>query len=116
MSIKFNPFTSNFDFIGDGDGSAATPQNFSYTLIDSGDEIEVPYGQQMIVDGHVRVLGHLLISGDVIDISNRQVEKFFYDRIPSNDTVTVYENRLLMFKNHMVVDGHIRVSGRLAEV
>lgn len=115
MSIKFNPFTGNFDFVGNGTGSTS-PENFSYKEIASGETVEIPVRQQMLVDGHVRVLGHLSVNGELIDVSNRGSEKFFYTKVNADETVVVEADRLLLYKNHLTVDGHLRVLGTVAGV
>ena len=114
MSIKFNPFTNNFDFVGSGSSSGG--DNFSYYDVPVGVTINVPAGQQMLIDGHITVSGHLLVSGQVLDISNRVQEKFFYDLIDTNEVVHVQSNRLLLYKDHLTVDGMLRVNGRVAQV
>lgn len=114
MSWKFNPFTGNLDISGSG-SSTPQPPNFSYKLVDTGETIEIPLNQQMLVDGHTRVLGHLLVNGELRDISNRQPEKFFYYLIQPSEVVEIYTDRLLLYKRHLTVQGHIRVNGRLEE-
>ena len=115
MGYKFNPFTGNFDIVGEGGGSSS-PDNFSYQLVASGQTVVVPPGQLMLVDGPIRVLGHLDVQGDVRDISNRQPEKFFYDLIDTGEVVKIYPNRLLLYQGHLTVLGHLRVNGRLGVV
>lgn len=116
MPIKFNPLGDPFDIVRKKSTTTSGDQNFSYKLIDTGETIVVPSGQQMLVDEHISVLGHLTVLGEVIDISNRAQEHFFYDLIDDSTVVDVIENRLLMFKGHLTVDGVLRVKGRLAEV
>jgi phage baseplate assembly protein gpV len=88
--------------------------NFSYLTVGVSENITIPAGQQMLVNGHVTVLGHLTVDGDLIDISNRKPEAFFYDVITVDQCVKVSTNRLLLYKDHLTVLGHIRVQGRLA--
>lgn len=110
MSFKFNPLTGKLDLVGSGSGA----DNFSYNLIPDGSVVTIPENQQMLVDGHVTVLGHMLVSGELVDISGRQKEQFFYDLI--DDVVVVEANRLLLYKQHVTVTGHLRVLGRFTEV
>lgn len=112
MAYKFNPFTGTLDRVDSSSGS----DNFSYKRIESGETIAIPENQQMLVDGQVTVLGHLVVRGELVDISNRQVEKFFYDLIDVGEVVIVRANRLLLYKDHLTVLGHLRVNGRLAGV
>jgi len=112
---KFNPFTGTFDIVGTG-GSGPGSQNFSYKEVGPLEDILIPEGQQMLVDGEMRVLGHLTVRGQVVDISDRGPEQFFYDLIPEGDVVMVEANRLLMFNGSLTVRGHLRVNGRLVEV
>lgn len=116
MGFKFNPLTGKLDLVGD-DGAASTAEpNFSFKKIDSGDELEIKENQQMLVDGHITVLGHLLVSGELVDISNRMPEKFFYTKIETDDVVEIAQNRLLLYKNHITIEGHLRVLGELGSV
>lgn len=115
LSFAFNPLGPPFDLVNKSQPSSGD-SNFSYNLIADGETVVVPLGQQMLVDGPIRVLGHLSILGDVLDISNRETEKFFYDLITNQEVVTINENRLLLFKGHLQVNGSVRVHGRLSEV
>lgn len=116
MGFKFNPVTGELDLVNKTSTTTSGDQNFSYKLINTGETIVVPEGQQMLVDEHVTVLGHLTVRGEIVDISARAQEHFFYDLIDDSTVVDVIENRLLMFKGHLTVDGVLRVKGRLAEV
>jgi hypothetical protein len=111
--IKFNPLGDPFDIVGKGQSSK---DNFSYAEVADGESKVVPFNQQMVVDGHVRVLGHLSVLGDLVDISGRTKEQFFYTQISPSDVVVVEPGRLLMYKNHLSILGHLRVLGSLAEV
>lgn len=106
--VVLNPFTGEFDLISE--------DNFSFTKIPAGKVVHIRLNQQMLVNGHVTVLGHLRVNGEMIDIYNRQHEQFFYDTIVLGDVVEVYENRLLLYKDHITVLGHLRVNGRLSGV
>lgn len=98
-----------------GAGSEGGGGHYSYKLINPDETIEIPLGQQMVVDGQVRVLGHMSVLGELVDISTRKKEQFFYTSIENDDVVVVEANRLLMYKNHLAVRGHLRVKGTLAE-
>lgn len=114
MSFKFNPFTGKLDLVGSGSGGgSSSPDNFSYKVISVGETVEIPANQQMLVDGHIRVLGHLLVSGELVDISNRKPEQFFYDTISDGECVVVEPKRLLLYKDHITIQGHLRVLGRM---
>lgn len=115
MAVKFNPFTGNFDFIGNAGSSSSTDENFSYTYISPSQTKTIPSGQQMLVDGHMTVDGHLSVLGSIVDISKRVVNNFFYDLIDAEEVVQVESNRLLLYKGHLTVRGHLRVSGRVTE-
>jgi hypothetical protein len=113
MGFKFNPITGNLDLVGSGSTSA---ENFSYTLVEENSTKTIPTGQQMLVDGHVRVLGHLLVSGELVNIGARDKEQFFYSKISEDKVVTVEQDRLLFYKQNISVNGHLRVLGDLLEV
>ena len=110
MSFKFNPITGKLDLVN---SSSQIADNFSYLIIEDGESIEIPQTQQMIVDGHVRVLGHLLVSGELVDISARTPETFMYDVVETDQVVVVRNNRLLLYKDHITINGHLRVLGRM---
>lgn len=115
MSYSFNPLLKiGLDKSGAG-SSSSSPDNFSYEVIDAGVTKIIPTNQLMLVDGHVRVLGHLTVQGRMVDISRRGQEKFFYTKIEEGETVEVDSNRLLLYKNHLTVLGHLRVNGQLSE-
>jgi hypothetical protein len=69
----------------------------------------------MVVDGPIRVMGHLTVRGEVVDVSARQVEQFFYDLIGVSKVVTVEQDRLLFYSQHITVQGHLRVRGRMVD-
>lgn len=98
-----------------GSGGDSGPDNFSYSLVDTGETKVVPLNQQMMVEGQVTVRGHLTVLGELIDISNRQAEQFFYDLIDTGDVVQVNEDRLLQYHGHLTVLGHLRVNGRVVD-
>lgn len=108
--ITFNPFVSNFDFTGSGSGG-----NFSFILINEGDEQTIPENQQMLISHHLTVNGHLSVQGSLIDISARKTNKFFYDLITSSEVVEIEQNRLLEYNSHLTVHGHLRVNGRIVD-
>lgn len=112
MSWKFNPFTGTLDRVGAGSTSVSV-DNFSYKKIESFQSVTIEENQQMIVNGHVTVLGHLSVFGDLVDISNRNGEEFFYKTIAADKVVEVSVDRLLLYKNHLSVLGHLRVNGYL---
>lgn len=89
---------------------------YSLKVVEAGESKTIPVNQQMLVDGHVTVLGSLSVLGEVVDISNRKKEQFFYDTINTNECVEVEPDRLLLYKDHLQVNGHIRVNGRLQGV
>jgi hypothetical protein len=111
MSFKFNPITGKLDLVNSL--SALSQDQFSYLVVDAAETVEIPEGQQMVVNGHVRVLGHLLVSGELVDISARKPEAFMYDVVEEDEVVVVRNNRLLLYKDHMTISGHLRVLGRL---
>jgi hypothetical protein len=65
MSVKFNPFTNTFDFVG-GSGGVSSPDNFSYETILVSEEITLPARQQMILFGPLTVEGTFNAYGTVI--------------------------------------------------
>lgn len=113
MAFKFNPITGTLDLVGSGDAVASN--NFSYISIENSEDVTVPLGQQMIVDGHVRVTGHLRVLGQLVNISQRQKEQFAYRKINAEEVVVVEYDRILFYKNHIMVNGHLRVLGELLE-
>jgi hypothetical protein len=93
--------------------------NFSYSLIDEGQTIEIAEGQQMLFCGHLSVLGHLTVSGELIDVCNEASDNglFFYTKIPADEVVIVEPDRLLLYRAGMfTVDGHLIVRGNLLEI
>jgi hypothetical protein len=73
----------------------------------------------MLFCGHLTVLGHLSVQGQVVDVCNEQSDSgsFFYTRIPSDDVVIVEPDRLLFYREGMfTVDGHLIVRGTLTEI
>ena len=114
MKLAFNPIGPPFDYVGDSGESG--PDNFSHKLIPEGSTVVIPENQQMLIDGHLQVEGHLSVLGEVVDISARAKEQFFYDVINEGDVVVVEPNRLLLFKQHIQIDGHLRINGRLEQV
>jgi len=110
--FKFNVFTGTFDIVNK---NQAATQQFSFKKIEESEVVTVPTNQQMLVDGHTTVLGHLTIVGQLVDISNRKSEKYFYDKIIENEVVEVEQNRLLEYNQHLTVLGHLRVNGRLVD-
>ena len=111
--FKFNVFTGTFDIVNK---DQAAVQQFSFKKIESSESITIPENQQMLVDGHTKVLGHMTVLGSMIDISARTARQFFYDVITTNEVVEVPQNMLLLFNNHLTILGHLRVNGRLKEV
>lgn len=115
MSWKFNPFTGNLDIDSSVD-SGASQSNFSYLYIENGKEVEIKNGQQMILDGHLRVDGHLLVSGEISRLTKNLGELYFYTKIIQDEVILINKNRLLLYKGHLQIDGHIRVIGHIAGV
>lgn len=112
MSFKFNPFTGNFDLVGHG-GGGTSPDNFSYLLVDSGQEVVIPLGQQMLFKGDIRVLGDLIVRGELtelIDINQHQVS-----RVRLGD-VHLVPIDCVMFFRQLKVEGDLRVQGDLVEI
>lgn len=115
MSITFNPFTGNFDFVGTSSGGGA--DNFSYKKVIEGQSIVVPENQQMLVDGDLNVFGDLMIRGEVKEITKRSDDNgFFFTKIKTHEFVTVKTDRLLLYKNNLMVQGNLKVLGDMAGV
>jgi hypothetical protein len=95
-------------------GSGIGQDNFSYFLVEDGKTVVIPFGQQMVLDGHLTVRGHLSVRGEIVNVSNRTKEQFFYRKIAEDDVVTVEKDRLLLYKDNITVCGHLRVIGELA--
>lgn len=98
-----------------GNGQTGTT-GFSFKEIKETEIVTIPQGQQMLVDGHVKVLGHLQVLGEVVNISQRQKEKFFFDLIEQGQVEVIEPNRFLGYKDHIRVNGHLRVNGRLSDI
>jgi hypothetical protein len=114
LSIKFNPFTGNFDFVG---GSSTTAiDNFSYETIPDGITVTIPDGQQMLLKGNLNILGDLIIQGTLQFITDTQNQFPFYSKILSNEVVVVPPDRLLLYKDFLIIEGHLRNQGRVETV
>lgn len=111
MKLAFNPIGPPFDYVG-----STGADNFSYYNVGAGVTVSIPSNQQMLVDGHVRVEGHMTVLGQLVDISGRKKEQFFYTKIDADDVVVVEQKRLLIYKDHLVNLGHLRVIGQLSGV
>ena len=67
--FKFNPFTGNFDMVGDGGGGGSpSPDNFSYEKIIASVTVTIPLNQQMIVNQNIQVDGTLVANGTLVII------------------------------------------------
>ena len=113
MSFKFNPITGKLDLVGSP--AQASPDNFSYKLIEVGESKTVPVNQQMLFDGNILVQGNLMVLGEIKEITKTDDEGFFYTTILLSENVKVRENRLLLYKDNIMVLGNLNVLGTLAE-
>ncbi len=67
MGIKFNPFTSNFDFTGEGSSSVDT--SFGWTLIPVGTTVLVPVNRVMFYFSPFIVEGNLMVDGFLKEVA-----------------------------------------------
>lgn len=114
MPLKLNPVTGALDLVNAD--QAAAPPNFSYLVVENGETIEVPVGQQMIVDGPIEVDGELSVSGRVSELVDYSQWSFSWNRIESNRTIRVPANRDLVVMPGLKIDGTLSLDGRLIEI
>lgn len=108
MSFKFNPLTGQLDLVETND------PNFSYINIQESESIEIPAGQEMIVQNDVVVDGDLMASGNMIQLPDQQ-QGFFWTKIAAHESIEVPENRLLLFASNLMVDGNLLINGELTD-
>jgi len=89
--------------------------NFSFKQVLADEVVEIRARQQMLVDGHVSVLGHMRVLGEIVDVSQRTKEQFFYKKIQLDQVVVVEQDRLLYYRQNLMVYGHLRVLGEVVE-
>jgi hypothetical protein len=114
MPLKLNPVTGALDLVNAD--QAAAPPNFSYVTVETGETIEVPEGQQMIVDGPIKVDGALMVSGSVSELVDYSQWSFSWNRIESNRTIRVPSSRDMIVMPGLKVDGTLAIDGRLIEI
>lgn len=114
MSIRFNPFTNTFDFVGTGGSSS--PDNFSYQRIETGETVTIPTNQEMIVDGPVTLDGTLVVDGVVTEQVDYSLWSFGWNTIQANVSIRIPTERDLLFCSPLIIDGVLTVDGRLIEV
>jgi len=114
MSIRFNIWTSTFDFVGTGGSSS--PDNFSYQRIETGETVTIPTNQEMIVDGPVTLDGTLVVDGVVTEQVDYSLWSFGWNTIQANVSIRIPTERDLLFCSPLIIDGVLTVDGRLIEV
>jgi hypothetical protein len=113
MGLKINPVTGNLDLIGSSSGSSA--DNFSYNLIDVGESVTIPAGQQMLYVGDLQILGDLIIEGDLVEINNDPYHSMSVSYIGPSELFLIPVNHVMFFKT-LTIDGDLRIEGDLIEV
>jgi hypothetical protein len=91
------------------------PDNFAYLTVPAARTLVVPASQQMVVDGHISVQGHMIVRGDVVDISARHSDGSLYTSITEDEVVEIRPDRLMLYDRHITVQGHLRVNGRISD-
>lgn len=117
MGFKFNPFTGNFDLVGEaGDITVLGEDNFSYIKVESGQDVVVPLNQEMVYRNDLMVEGNLMVRGNTYQIQDPIETSFFWTTIPNGTTVRVPTNRLMLYSSPLMVQGNLYVDGLLKEV
>lgn len=114
MAFKFNPLTGQLDIDNDS-GASSSVDNFSYNLIDTGQTITIPDGQQMLYAGDIRILGDLRTLGDLREVDRPNQDAFGLGTVAVGEVVTVPVNKILFVRNLRIL-GDLRVLGDIAEV
>lgn len=89
--------------------------NFSYKLIDIGESVTIPTGQQMLHQGTLTVLGDLITRGDLIEENPDHTTTFGLGTIPIDQLIFVPLNKILFCKN-LKIQGTLRVQGDTVEL
>jgi hypothetical protein len=113
MSWQFNPFTGTFDKVNDA--GAPDPENFSYKYVQSGQTLEIPEYQEMLLQSDLMVDGDLLVNGDIFQLPDQTFNSFFFTKIKSSESILIPEDRLMLFANNLMVDGNLLVYGDLTD-
>jgi len=96
--------------------SSGGPPNFSFNLVDTGESVTVPDGQEMIITQDLVVLGDIMVDGLVTQLPDYEDNCSFWTRIPLNKSIVIQEDRLMLYKSPFTVLGNLRVLGDLMEV
>lgn len=114
MSVTFNPFTGNFDFVGTGSPSTSA-DNFSYHTIPASSLITIPINQQMIVVDGLDVEGELIIDGMLV-VDNFVDENNFFPpyNIAVGEVYKVPARKQFFSAVSLEIDGELQVEGILA--
>jgi hypothetical protein len=113
MSITFNPFTGNFDFVGTSSGGSSA-DNFSYHTIPASTLITIPTNQQMILTGDLDVEGELIVDGMLVIDDFVDENNFFPPyNIAVGEVYKVAARKQFFSAVSLEIDGELQIDGLL---